>query len=280
MQTEVILNQQGPIARIRFQAANEIHILSAETRRALSEILERLAHADDCQVVIFEAQGRTFLAGADLSELQGLHQDSAIWYAEAGQKLMNQVARLPALTICAIQAPCAGGGCELALACDFRLAAESARIGLPETSLGLLPGWGGTVRASALLGGAVARRIILTAELLSAAEAQRIGLVDSVYPNTEFANAVDKFAAQLLTRSPLGSKRAKRLIAKLTQSGMKKALAREARQFAACYATLEPLEGIAAFREKRPPVWGASTSIEAPETDAEASPSKHRKHPN
>ncbi len=275
MSTDVIVTQDGPVARVRFESPNEIHILSADTRRLLSESLDKLDHVETCRVVIFEARGRTFLAGADLAELQGLHQDSAIWYAEAGQKLMNQVAGMRPITICAVQAPCAGGGCELALACDFRLAATGSRIGLPETSLGLIPGWGGSVRATSLLGGAVARRMILAAELLPAEEALRIGLVDHVFAEAEFQPGVDNFVAQLLTRAPQAVKRAKRLISQLTRSGMKKAFGREARQFAACYASLEPLEGIAAFREKRAPVWSASAPVDsAAETIAMPKPKR------
>lgn len=286
MSTSVIVTQDGPVARVRFEAANEIHILSADTRRQLSEALDLLDHAEDCRVVIFEARGRTFLAGADLSELQGLHQDSAIWYAEAGQKLMNQIARLRPLTVCALQAACVGGGCELALACDFRLAAAGARIGLPEVSLGLIPGWGGTVRSTALLGGAIARRIVLTGELLPADEAQRIGLVNEVFADADFTSGVEKFVAQLLTRAPLAVKRAKRLIVQLTRSGLKKALAREARQFAECYASLEPLEGVAAFREKRPAAWSTAVAVVPPAADststqaAPSAPRKPRKKPD
>lgn len=277
MPTDVIVTQDGPVARLRFAAPNEIHILSAETRRTLSEAIAKLNGSESCRVVIFEARGRTFLAGADLSELQGLHQDSAIWFSEAGQKLMNEISRLRPITICAIQAACVGGGCELALACDFRLAATGVRIGLPETSLGLLPGWGGTVRATSLLGGAVARRIVLSAELLAADEALRIGLVDQVFPDADFEASVDKFVAQLLTRAPQAVKRAKRLILQLTRSGLKKAFGREARQFAECYASLEPLEGIAAFREKRLPVWSNSPAAQpAAELPAATKPKRKK----
>ncbi|MES2789293.1 MAG: enoyl-CoA hydratase/isomerase family protein [Planctomycetota bacterium] len=255
MPTNVILSQTGPVARVRFEAPNEIHILSADTRRLLSEIIGKLDADPTCRIIIFEARGRTFLAGADLAELQGLRADSAQGFAEIGQALMNEIAALRAVTICAIQAACVGGGCELSLACDFRLAAAGARIGLPETSLGVIPGWGGTVRSSLLLGAPVARRIILTAELFSAEAAQKLGLVDQVFADEGLEQGVDQLVEHLLTRGPEALKRAKRLISQLTRSGFKKALAREARQFAACYASGEPAAGIGAFREKRAPSW-------------------------
>lgn len=267
MSTNVILTQSDAVARIRFEAPNGIHILSADTRRLLSDTIGKLENDPECRVVIFEAQGRTFLAGADLAELQDLSEDSARVFAEVGQGLMNQIAALRAVTICAIQAACVGGGCEMALACDFRLAATSARIGLPETSLGVVPGWGGTVRSTLLLGGSVARRMVLTAELFSAEAAKGIGLVDHVFPDDGLAAGVDQLVAQLLSRGPEALKRAKKLITQQTRPGVKKALAREARQFAACYASPEPAEGIAAFREKRRPAWGG---VLTPETPAES----------
>jgi enoyl-CoA hydratase/carnithine racemase len=276
MPTNVILDQAGPVARIRFEASNGIHILSADTRALLSEIIGKLDVDPECRVVIFEARGRTFLAGADLAELQGLQQSSAQTFAAVGQELMNQIASLRSVTICAIQAACVGGGCELALACDFRLAATGARIGLPETSLGVIPGWGGTVRSSLLLGASVARRIILTAELLSADAAHAIGLIDQVFPDEELGQGVDRLVGQLLTRGPQALKRAKRLISQLTRSGFKKALAREARQFGACYASGEPAAGISAFREKRSPAWMDAASVTS-ETKTLETPKLKRK---
>ena len=277
MPTNVVLNQSGPIARIRFEAANEIHILSADTRRLLSDIIGKLDHDPECRVIIFEARGRTFLAGADLAELQGLRQDTAQVFAEVGQELMNRIASLRAVTICAIQAACVGGGCELALACDFRLAATSARIGLPETSLGVIPGWGGTVRSSLLLGAPVARRIILTAELFPAEAALNLGLVDQVFADDRLESEVEALAQKLLTRGPQSLKRAKRLISQLTRAGFKKALAREARQFGACYASGEPAAGVAAFREKRAPAWVEATPVVAA-SNGTATPKLKRKN--
>lgn len=257
MPTTVNISQNGPVARVRFEAPNGIHILSAETRQAISVGIAQLESNAECRIVIFEAEGRTFLAGAELTELQGLTSDTAADYSESGQRLMNEIAALRPVTICAIQAPCVGGGCELSLACDFRVAAASARIGLPETSLGLIPGWGGTVRTTLLLGAPAARRIILTADQLSAEAALQVGLVDQVFPDDQFTAGVDQLVERLLSRSPEGIKRAKKLIAQFSKTGFKKALARETRQFAACYASGEPAEGIAAFLEKRSPTWVA-----------------------
>lgn len=255
MQTQIQLNSQGAVTRIRFETENGIHILSAQTRRELARAIQVVNRDVNCRVVIFEAQGRTFLAGAELTELQALTAQTAEVYAVGGQELMNSIAKLKPVTICAIHAACAGGGCELALACDLRPAAAGARIGLPEVSLGLIPGWGGTVRATKLLGAATARRVILQGSLFPASEALQLGLVDSVFPNDTFTTDVDALIAHLLTRGPAAMQRAKKLIHQLSTREQKKAFRREAKNFAACYLTGEPAEGISAFLEKRTPVW-------------------------
>ncbi|MDB5391099.1 MAG: Enoyl-CoA hydratase/isomerase [Planctomycetaceae bacterium] len=257
MPTRIQVIVDGAVTRLRFETENGIHILSGQTRRELARAIQVVNRDANCRVVVFEAQGRTFLAGAELTELQALTEQTAEVYALGGQELMNSIAKLKPLTICAIHAACAGGGCELALACDMRPAAAGAKVGLPEVGLGLIPGWGGTVRATKLLGAATARRIILTGTLFPAAEALQLGLVDSVFPNESFSSAVDALITHLLTRGPAAVQRAKKMINQLSTRDFKKAFRREAKQFAACYATGEPVEGIRAFLEKRTPVWPA-----------------------
>jgi len=255
MSTRVNVQINDTVTRISFESDNGIHILSGHTRRELSRAIQLISRDLTCRIVVFEALGRTFLAGADLSELQALTADTAEIYSLQGQELMSSIAKLRPLTICAIHAACAGGGCELSLACDLRIAASAARIGLPETGLGVIPGWGGTVRATKILGESAAKRLILTGTLFPASEALQLGLVDSVFSDDTFRPEVDQLIAHLLTRGPAALKRAKRFIDQLTGRNLKKALRREARQFAACYKSGEPTEGILAFREKRPPAW-------------------------
>lgn len=260
MPTTVTFDITDPIARIRFVSDNGIHLLSASVRQELAAVLDRLDAEKHVSVVVFESEGRTFLAGADIDELRSLTRHTAAEWARSVQQLMSRIAHLPATTIAAIHAACAGGGSELALACDLRLAADAARIGLPETSLGLIPGWGGTVRASRRLGPAVARRLILTGELVAADEALRLGLVDAVAPNAEFRAAVDERIAQILTRGPQARAAAKELIAILEGTDIDGQLEAEARVFAECYATCEPEEGTRAFLAKRAAAWSSPVS--------------------
>ena len=259
MTTQVNLAIDGPVARITLRGDKGVQILSAETRQRLSEVVEQVAQSN-CSVAVFAGEGRTFIAGANIDELRGLNEQSAYEDSRAGQRLMSQIEALPQTTIAAINAACAGGGTELTLACDMRFAAEGAKIGLPETSIGVLPGWGGTVRATHLLGGAVARRLILTGELILPEEALRLGLVDGVFPVEQFAFAVQTIVEQVLTRAPQARRRVKHLLQQHLADGFDIAAQyeAEARAFAECYRTNEPLEGQTSFMEKRTAKWSAS----------------------
>lgn len=256
MTTHIELMVAGPVARIILRGEKGIQILSAETRRQLLGVIEHVARTD-CSVLVFSGEGRTFIAGASIDELKSLDEVGALKDSRAGQQLMNAIEALPQTTIAAIHGACAGGGTELVLACDLRFAATGAKIGLPETSIGVLPGWGGTVRATQLLGAAVARRLILTGELLAADEALRIGLVDAVFAAEQFAAEVEARVAQILTRGPQARQRVKQLLRQHAADGVDLAAQydAEARAFAECYRTAEPLEGMSAFLEKRPAKW-------------------------
>ena len=256
MTTRVEQTFDGPIARITLRGDKGVQILSAATRQRLREVVEDVAKTD-CSVVVFASEGRTFIAGANIDELRALNEHSAYEDSRAGQRLMNAIESLPQTTIAAIHSACAGGGTELALACDLRFAAEGAKIGLPETSLGVLPGWGGTVRATQLLGVATARRLILTGELILAEEALRIGLVDGVFLAEQFGSQMKERIRQILTRAPQARRRVKHLLAQHAADGsnLEAQYEAEARAFAECYRTGEPLEGQSAFLEKRAATW-------------------------
>lgn len=258
MTTQVKLQIDGQVARVTLQGEKGIQILSAATRQRLREVVEQVSKSD-CTVAVFAGEGRTFIAGANIDELRALNQQSAYEDSRDGQNLMSLIESMPQTTIAAIHSACAGGGTELALACDLRFAAEGARIGLPETTIGILPGWGGTVRAAHLLGGAVARRLVLTGELILPAEALRIGLIDGVFLSEQFGFQIEKAVEQVLKCAPKARHRVKHLL--LEHNSQKADLASqyeaEARAFAECYRTGEPLEGQTAFLEKRSAAWSA-----------------------
>lgn len=257
MTTNVELAVADQVARVTFVGDKGIQLFSAATLAQLAEVVTEVEQNAEASVVVFEAAGRTYIAGADIKELSELNPETAETMSLEAQQIMTRISRLPATTLAAIHAACAGGGCELALACDMRMAADNAKIGLPETSLGVIPGWGGTVRAARLLGTAAARRMILTGELLVADEALRLGLVDSVSPADTFREAVEARVAQILLRGPHARRLAKHLLHTFEGPDIDEQLRAEARAFAACYKTDEPAEGTAAFLEKRVPNWSA-----------------------
>lgn len=255
MSTTVDLQKKDYVARVTLRGENGIQLLSKDVRTELTRVLKEIAADRDCRVVVFAAEGRVFIAGADINELRAQTAKTARKFARDGQRLFQRIADLPAVSIAAIHGACAGGGCELALACDLRIASTGAKIGLPEVSLGLLPGWGGTTRATLLLGPAVAKQMILTGELLPAEAALRIGLVDEVVAADQLAAAVDARVSQILSRGPAAVRKSKELIEEFGLRSLDRLLRREAAEFAACYATGEPAEGLSAFLEKRVPRW-------------------------
>lgn len=250
----VVCQFQGAVAEIVFRSPSGVHTFGADTRRELGDALDRIESAAP-RVVVFRAEGRTFLAGADLKELAALPPDQAADLTAAAHRLMNRIAALPAVTIVAIHAPCLGGGLELALACDLRIAAASAKLGTPEVALGLIPGWGGTIRLASMFGTAVARKLVLTGDLVTAEQAHRLGLVDELVPDEALQTTVEQLVGRLLSRGPQAQVRAKRLLSQWDAERQQIWLDRESEAFVAALTGAESSEGIAAFLEKRPPRW-------------------------
>ena len=257
MTTEVTLTTNGPVARVKLSGEKGIQLLGAETRGRLHEVLAEIEQLSAINVVVFEAEGRTFIAGADINELRSLNAETGFSNSQQGQALMARVAALSATTIAAIHSACAGGGTELALACDMRMAAEDSTIGLPETRIGVLPGWGGTVRATRLLGSAAARRLILTGELVPATTALQLGLVDLVVSEDEFRSAVEERINLVASRGPHARAAAKKLIAQFEGVKNGDPFLAESKAFTECYPTGEPEHGMAAFLSKTDVDWAS-----------------------
>lgn len=255
MTSQATLTIDGPLARVCFSADNGIPLLTREVRAQLCVILDELEQRAEIRVVVFEAEGRVFIAGADINELIALTPENAAENSREGQAMMSRIECLSATTLIAVHAACAGGGCELALACDMRVAAESAVIGLPETRIGIIPGWGGTVRATRVLGSATARRMILTGELLPASRALQLGLVDEIASDDAFRQAIENRILTLLARGPFARAQAKKLIRQFEGPDSAEQFEAEALAFADCYKTGEPQSGMRAFLDKRDAEW-------------------------
>jgi enoyl-CoA hydratase len=232
--------------------------LNALNAAVLETLDARLAEAQDeaglrC-LIITGAGEKAFIAGADIGELARLTALDGREHARRGQGLLDRLENLPFPSIAAINGFAYGGGLELALACTLRVASENAKMGLPETSLGILPGYGGTQRLARLLGKAKAAELILTAEKgLTAAEAGRLGLVNRVVPPGQALAAAMDLARAIAKNGPIACRYALESIRRGVEMPLPEALSFEATLFGLCASTEDMREGMNAFLEKRPP---------------------------
>ncbi len=255
--TQVHLDVEGEVARVTFSGERGIQTLGSETRAALHSVLDDLEKLDHLRVVLFHGTGRTFIAGADIHEFLDLDDQRAKELIQNGQKMVTRIANLPAVTIAAMNGACAGGGFELALACDYRFAIKKIKIGLPETTLGILPCWGGTVRSTLMFGSAIANRLILTGELLSAKQAKKLGIVHELCAEDDWTDFLARWIDTILSRGPSAQREAKRLIQKTerTISQLELGLSDELNAFVSIVQSGELQTGARAFLDKTKPVW-------------------------
>jgi enoyl-CoA hydratase len=222
----------------------------------LRELEDVLAHVrEDAEVgalILTGAGDKAFVAGADIQELSGHTPASGREAALYGQGVFTQIERLGKPTIAAINGYALGGGCELALACTIRLASRTAKLGQPEVKLGLIPGYGGTQRLTRLCGPGAAQELCLSGEMISAEEAQRIGLVNHVYEPQELLPAAEALARRMAANAPVAVRLAMEAIQRGAQMSQEEGMALEATLFAMCCATADMAEGTRAFLEKRP----------------------------
>jgi len=229
--------------------------LNAAVRREIIAALDAWRDDDDVRVVVFTGAGeKAFIAGADIAEFA---ERTALEQREVMQqrRVFDEIAAYPKPTIAMINGFALGGGCELALACDIRVAARSAKFGQPEIRLGLIPGGGGTQRLPRLVGSGRALRLILTGDLIDAAEAERIGLADVVVEDAELRARTLELARSMAAHSPVALRLAKAAVAAAWEAPMSAALTHERELFITAFASEDMREGVAAFLEKRAPVF-------------------------
>lgn len=257
MPTEVVYEQDGPIGRITFTTETGVNILSTPVVSALTARLDEISKQPEVRVLILTGAGKTFLAGADIAEMSAAPADAGRDFSRRGQTGLNKLAWFDhAVTIAAINGAAMGGGCEVALACDLRVMAAEAKIGLPEVRLGLIPGWGGTQRTLALLGPARARRLVLTGGPISGELAAEIGLVNEAVPADQLMATADALAQQVLACGPKAVRQAKKAMSTAEMARLEMGLHAEAEAFSEVFAGGEAREGLQAFLEKRKPDWG------------------------
>jgi enoyl-CoA hydratase len=241
------------IALLSINRPDKRNALNAATRAALIAALEEIRINDDIRVVVITGAGdKAFVAGADISEFEGRTPVDQFRVMK-GPSVFDAVEAFPKPVIAMINGFALGGGCELAMACDFRVAADSAKLGQPEVNLGIIPGGGGTQRLPRLVGSGNAYKLLFTGELIDAGEALRIGLVDEVVPAADLRERVMALAATIAEKSPVALQLIKEAVRASLRTSLDDGLRLETTLFGVAFASGDKQEGVKAFLEKRKP---------------------------
>lgn len=244
------------IATITFNRPKALNALNPQTVRELGAALEEVSNREDAGVVLLTGAGeKAFVAGADISVMKGFTTLEALDFALLGQRVLSFLESMPQPVIGVINGFALGGGCEVAMACDMLIAADTARFGQPEVNLGIIPGYGGTQRLPRLVGRNLAKELVLTGEMITAQRAYEIGLVNRVVPAADLMPVARETAKKILSRGPVAVRTAKMAMNRGLDLDLGNACALEASLFAAGFSTADRAEGLAAFLEKRKPVF-------------------------
>ncbi len=242
---------EGPIATVTITREAALNALSSGVISELTHIAGELEISTDVRVVILTGAGeKSFVAGADIAEMIDMTPVQARAFAEMGGSLGNAIESSDKPWIAAVNGFAFGGGCELALACDFIHASDKALFGQPEVKLGVIPGFGGTQRLARRVGVAKCKELCMTGDTINAAEALRIGLADAIWPHAELMAKVRELAGRICANGPLAVAEVKRLVHEGQSAPLDQALALEQRSFGLLFGTADQREGMAAFLAK------------------------------
>lgn len=247
----ILVERRDRVAIITINRPEKRNALNIQTRAEGSAVLDELAADDSVRVAVFTGAGdKAFVAGADIAEFA---ERTAISQREVmlERGLFNSVDTFTKPVIAMVNGYCLGGGCELALACDIRIASDRASFGQPEINLGIIPGGGGTQRLTRLVGEGKAMEMILSGEIINAQEAFRIGLVNHVVPAEELEAKTMEIANRIAEKSPIALRLAKEAVKLASRSNLDEGLRREVDLFALCFSSEDKDEGVKAFLEKR-----------------------------
>jgi enoyl-CoA hydratase len=240
------------IATITVNRPDKLNALNDALMAELGLAMDEARRRDDVGAVLLTGAGRAFVAGADIGELVAQSAVEGKARAERGQRTFRKFETSPKPTVAAINGFALGGGCELAMACHIRIASEAAKFGQPEVKLGIVPGYGGTQRLPRLVGKGRALQLLLTGEMIDAAEAFRIGLVNRVVPAAELLDAARAMLTTMLAQGPLAMAHVIEAVDRGLDMPLDDAIALEAAHFGLLSATADKAEGMGAFLEKRP----------------------------
>jgi enoyl-CoA hydratase len=250
----VAIERTGHVATVTIQRPDKLNSLNAAVMGELSRVFQDLAQpgdpAEEVRAAVLTGAGKAFVAGADIAEMATMTPVEAKRFADAGHRLCAHIETAPFPVIAAVNGFALGGGCELALACDFIYAAEGAKLGQPEVTLGVIPGFGGTQRLLRRLGAARARELVYTGDMITVEQALAMGLVNAVFPATELLLRARDTALKIASRGPLAVAAAKRVILRGEGVDLTAANELEAQTFAALFGSEDQKAGMKAFLEK------------------------------
>jgi enoyl-CoA hydratase len=255
MPETLLVEREGRVAILTLNRPEKLNALNDQVRTDMLEVLGQIEGDDSVGVVVITGAGeKSFIAGADIGEFAGRTPFDQR-HAMRSPRIFDVMASFPKPVIAMINGFCLGGGCELALSCDLRIASEKARFGQPEINLGLIPGGGGTQRLPRLVGLGNALRLILTGDMIGAAEAKEMGLVEMVVPHEELRAKTLELANKMASKSPLTLKVAKEAVRASQRLAIEEGILYERDLFCLCFSSADKEEGVKAFLEKRPAEW-------------------------
>lgn len=243
--------KDGDIGIVTISRPKAMNALNTDLLVELGKVADLAAEDKNLKIIIFTGEGKAFVAGADIAEMRDFNSEQGREWGELGAGVFNKIEKLKIPSIAAVNGFALGGGCELAMCCDIRVASDSAKFGQPEVGLGITPGYSGCVRLPRLVGPAKAKELIYTGDIITAAEAERIGLVNKVVAPDQLMESAMELARKIASRAQLAVRYSKMAINRGLETDMETAIVFENQIFALCFATEDQKEGMTAFIEKR-----------------------------
>lgn len=248
----ILTSKSDNIATVTINRPDKLNAMNTDVAKSLIEAFTSLGHDDSTKVIIVTGSGqKAFSAGADISYMAGISADESVEYAKLGQLLTETVEQVRQPTIAAINGFALGGGCELALACDIRIAADTARMGQPEVTIGIPPGWGGTQRLMRIVGAAKAKELVYRGNTVTADEAKRIGLVNEVVSDQSLMDDALKMATEIAGNSAMGVQMSKVAINKGRNADLDTGLGIELLAWRNCFTHPDRKDRMDAFNNKK-----------------------------
>lgn len=249
----LLLEKNNGICTVKINNPKSLNALNAGILNELESVFDQVREDEDVQIVVLTGEGKAFVAGADIAYMRDLNPGQAKKFSEDGSRLFRKIETLNKVVIAAVNGFALGGGCELAMACDIRIASANAKFGQPEVGLGIIPGFSGTQRLSRLVGLGRAKELIFSGGHIDAAEAYRIGLVNKVTEKENLMEETYKLADKIKSNSRVALKYAKESMNRGAETDIETGIAYESNVFGLCFASEDQKEGMTAFLEKRPP---------------------------